>query len=29
MFINVPNNNDWLLRLNDHLNYCEDYWLDK
>ncbi|CAD8190507.1 unnamed protein product [Paramecium pentaurelia] len=28
-YINVPSSNDWLHRLNDHLNYCEDYWLDK
>ncbi|CAD8106531.1 unnamed protein product [Paramecium sonneborni] len=28
-YINVPSSNDWLLRLNDHLNYCEEYWLDK
>ncbi|CAK68047.1 unnamed protein product (macronuclear) [Paramecium tetraurelia] len=28
-FINVPSSNDWLLRLNDHLSYCEDSWLDK
>lgn len=27
--INVPNSNDWLHRLNDHLSYCEDYWMDK
>ncbi|CAK56564.1 unnamed protein product (macronuclear) [Paramecium tetraurelia] len=27
--INVPSSNDWLHRLNDHLSYCEDYWLDK
>ncbi|CAD8117085.1 unnamed protein product [Paramecium sonneborni] len=28
-FINVPNSNDWLHRLNDHLSYCEDFWFDK
>ncbi|CAD8084323.1 unnamed protein product [Paramecium sonneborni] len=28
-FIIVPNSNDWLHSLNDHLSYCEDFWFDK